>query len=59
MKATWHLEKHWIKARERVRVDLVDLDSPDLNHTHMTNVRPSITLVKFDGNNLISNSTNV
>ena len=58
MQATWHLEKRWIKVRERVRVDLVDLDSLDLDHTHVINVRPSITLVKSDSHDLISNSTN-
>ena len=37
MQTTWHLEKYWIKARERVRVDLVHFGPPYLDHTHVTN----------------------
>ena len=45
-------------ARERVSVDLVDSGPPDLDHTHMTNVQPSISLVKSNGCDLISRPAN-
>ena len=44
--ATWQLKKRWIKARERVRIDLV------------TNLHPSISLVKSNGCDLFSHSVN-
>ena len=45
-------------ARERVSVDLVDFGPPDLDHMHLRNARPSISLVKSNGCDLISHPAN-
>ena len=34
---------------QKGHVDLVDFGPPDLDHTHVTNARPSISLVKSNG----------
>ena len=54
----WQLERRWIKARKRARVDLVDLGPPDRDQTHVINLELSIALVKFNGCDLISHSAN-
>ena len=41
---------------QRVLVDLMDLSPHDLDHAHVINVRPSISLVKSDDCDLISQS---
>ena len=46
------------QMREKTRVDLVDFGSLDPDHKHMKNARPSITLVKSTGCDLISQSAN-
>ena len=52
--ATWHREGRQIKACRIARIDLVDLGPSERDHTHMTNLRPSISLVKFDGCDVIA-----
>ena len=46
------------QMHENTRVDLVDLGPPDPDHTHMMNVRPSISFVKSNGYDLIFRSAN-
>ena len=46
------------QMRERVRVDLVDFDSPDLDQLHVTNSQPSISLLRSNGQNFISQLVN-
>ena len=45
-------------THEKKRANLVDFGPVDLDHMHVKNLRPSISLVKFDGCDLISQSTN-
>ena len=52
--ATWHREERQIKECKIARVDLVDLGPSDQDHTHVTNLRPSISLVKSDGRDVIA-----
>ena len=56
--AKCQLERCWIKAHKRVRVDLVDFGPPDRDQVHVGNLEPSIALVKSDGYDLISHSAN-
>ena len=46
------------QTREKARDDLVDFSSPDLNRQHVTNSRPSISLVRSNGQNFTSQSVN-
>ena len=43
---------------ESARVDLVDFGPPNCDQTHVTNSEPSIALVKSNGYNFISQSSN-
>ena len=52
--ATWHRKERQIKACKIAHVDLVDSSPSDWDHMHVTNWRPSISLVKFDGRDVIA-----
>ena len=52
--ATWHREERQIKACIIAHVDLVDLGPSNRDHTHVTNWRPSISLVKSDSHDVIA-----
>ena len=56
MKTTWHLDKCWIKVRERAHVDLVDFGAPYPDHTHVMHAWQLISSVKSNGYHLISQS---
>ena len=43
---------------KKARIDLVDFGTSDSDQRHMMNARPSISLVKSNGYNLISQSVN-
>ena len=43
---------------EKTCIDLVDFSPLDLHHTHVTNARPSISLVKSNARDLIAHSAN-
>ena len=55
---TWQLQRRRIKACERACVNLVDLNPPDHDQIHVKNSKPSITLVKSNGCDLISHLAN-
>ena len=52
--AMWHCEGRQIKVCRIARIDLVDLGPSNQDHTHVTNLRPSISLVKSNDRDVIA-----